>query len=48
MRAKIEQAATETVYLVDDYAVDIASFDVGHQSLDAGRSMFPPVKPPSS
>jgi hypothetical protein len=45
---EVEQAAGQPVHLVDHHAIDPAGLDVRHQPPERGRSMFPPVNPPSS
>jgi hypothetical protein len=47
--SEVHQRPAEPVNLVNDHAIDLPSLDVGEQCrFSAGRSMLPPVKPPSS
>jgi len=45
---EIQKRSAEPSDLVDQHAVDLASLNIGSRRRTAGRSMLPPVKPPSS
>ena len=45
---EVQQRAAEAIDFVDDHAINVPAAMSASRRCSAGRSMLPPVKPPSS